>query len=363
MATLGKNYQAIVKDSSTVLVGVAQVRIGKPSIRTGIAAEVRPLAAVGKTDRVADVTDTGVMLVKPRTNYFGSTNKNTCTDTAAAAFTVTVATGYTGRFDGCFIIRGTAAGDTGLTGSDATPATSIEVYAPNGYKQTITLTNNKTFSITTLNMSSTPTTSGLQLTGTATASINCGDTWVIPVWCDTVGANAIDRNQTLICSPFSMFQAANESVGGLKDASFTPKIDSVKSLESGFPAEVVDKVIEKTSVDIKFSSLEYTNANLAYLKNVISNVINEAKMPGLPCEVVMRTRGNELVTFWCSNSTVNQFPSYAPTNDFSSVSWEMEAARMTEITQLPAGDTTTDLTTLNAWLRNSRIYQELTYVH
>jgi hypothetical protein len=165
----------------------------------------------------------------------------------------------------------------------------------------------------------------------------------------------MNKTQTGIITPYSMFKGSNESVGGLRSSSFTPKVDDIATLESGFPSEVVDKIITKTSVSVKFEALEYTNANIGYLKNLVSSIINEATSAAVACEVVMRTRGNKLISFWIPNTSIENAPDYAPTNDFSSLNWELAGSRMTEVDGASAA--------YNAWLRNCWLYREAEYVH
>lgn len=330
MATLGKEYQPQVKDASSVLVGVAQVRIGKPSVRDAGTAAIKSVQFVG-TSNISVDTSTGASIDVVQVGDMSTGGVKPAGCTLASAGT------YTGTYDGCFIIR-------------ATSATLVDIYGPNGYKDAgITITS---FSATPKDMKTgAAATSGATLQGVPATTITAGMTWIVPVWAGT----AQDKVQTGIVSPYSMFSGAAESVGGVKSASFTPKIDSIKTLEAGFPSETFDRIVEKTSVDLKFDALEYNNSNVAYLKNMVSQVINEAKLPSVPVEVVMRTRGNQLVTFWVPNAGITQFPSYSPQNDYSSLPWELGANKMTEIT----GETDT----YNVWLKSAPIFVELGYTH
>lgn len=330
MATLGKEFQPVVRDSSSVLVGVAQVRAGRPSIRPAGTAAIRSVQFVGTSTKLTD-TSTGASIdyIKPLSMATGGTLPAGCTLVAGGT--------YTGTYDGCFIIQ-------------ATSATLIDVYGPNGFKDA---------GVTVSSFASTPKdlklaasgTSGVTIQGVPATTLSAGMTFIIPVW----SGSAIDRVQTGIISPYSMFSGSAESVGGLRSASVTPKIESIKTLESGFPAEINDRLVERTSVDIKFEALEYNNANISYLKDIVSQVINDAVLPSIPVEVVMRTRGNSLISMWIPNAGITQFPSYAPTNEFSALSWELAAAKMTEISS--------ETDTYNTWAKHAPIMSELTYVH
>lgn len=328
MPTLGKDYQAMVKDANTVLVGVAQVRVGLPSIRSAGTAITKALQFVGTSTMIAD-TSTGATI-----NYLDPLDMSTG-GTLPTGCTATVTGTYTGAYDGCFILRYNG--------------TTWDIFSPAGYQDaavtTASITSGKAMNILSA------TASGLTITGVMATTPTSGQTWIIPVWSGT----AQNKNQTGIISPYSMFQGSNESVGGLKSATFTPKLESIKTLESGFPSLVADRVIEKISVECKFEALEYNNANIANLKNMVLQITQQFAIPALPVEVVMRTRGNNLVSFWIPNASLQSVPSYSPTNDYSSLSWELGATKSTEIT----GETAA----YNTWLRNANIYEELTYLH
>lgn len=322
MPTLGVAYQPKVKDASGVLVGIAQVRVGKPSVRAAGPAEIKAAQAVTQSDLLTDVSDGVSKYVKPLTTT------NTGTAVIGASGT------YTGAYDGCFIIR-------------CASATTVDIIAPNGYLDA-GVTN---ASLTTYNMKlASAVTSGVTVTVTFT-SPTVKDTYIVPVW----SGSAIDKVQTGIISPFSMFKGATESVGGLKAASFSPKIDDSKELSSGFPESTDDRMIVKTSVGVSFEAMEYTNANIAYLKSMISAAINDSTTSALPVEIVMRTRGNSLVTFWMPSCTLESIPEFAPQQDYSTFQWSLTASKMSEVT----GETAV----YNANLRNTPIYVEHGYLH
>jgi len=328
MATLGKEYQPRVKDAANVLVGVAQVRVGRPSVRAAGTAAVKAVQFVGTSAVTVDTsTGTSVDIVRPSDMSTGGTMPTG--GTLAASGT------YTGDYDGCFIIR-------------VKDATTVDIYGPNAYKDADVLIS----ALTNYNMKlAAATTSGALISGTPATSPTAGQTFVVPVWSGT----AQDKTQTGIVSPYSMFSGSTESVGGLKSASFSPKLDSVKTLEAGFPSEVYDRIVERTSVEITLEAMEYNNDNIQHLKNMVSQIINESKLPAVPVEVVLRTRGNSLISFFVPNASITQFPSYSPTNDFSSLNWSLGTSKLTEI----SGATTE----YNLWLSNAYTYVELTYTH
>ena len=319
---LGVAYQAKVKDSANVLVGIAQVRVGKPSVRAAGTAEIKAAQAVTQSDLLVDASDGVSKYVKP----LSTANTGTAVITASGT--------YTGDYDGCFIIR-------------VADATTVDIIAPNGYIDEGVLNS----ALTSYDMKlAAAVTSGVEVTATITTP-TVKDTYIIPVW----SGSAQSKVQTGITSPYSMFRGAAESVGGLKSASFAPKIDDKKELASGFPETVDDTMITKTSVGISFEAQEYTNANMAHLKNLISAAINDSSTSALPVEVVMRTRGNSLVTFWCPSCTIDSFPEFAPQQDYSSFNWSLVAGKMTEVT----GETDA----YNAVLRNTQVYYEHGYLH
>lgn len=313
-------YQPKVKSAQDVLMGIAQVRIGLPSVRSSnlstsasTAALTKPVRAVGKSDVFTDPTDGTTECVRP-----------SAIAQANAASTAPTASGtYTGTMDGCFIIR-------------LTSASAGTLYAPDGTKTAIA-------AVSPIAVTS----QGLTFAGTITGGAS-GDTWVIPVWAAV--ATPMSKVQTGICSPYSMFLGSNESIGGLKSASFNPKIEDQKVLSSGWPETEDDRVIVKTSVEIQFEALEYKNSTMTWLKNLVNEAINNASTASVPVELVARTRGNSIISFWCPSCTVSSFPTIDPRNDYSSFTWSLTANKMTEATGESA--------TYNAWLRNTNVFYE-----
>lgn len=322
---IDRSSQPLISNKNSVLVGVAQVRIGKSSIRDAGTASVGTVTAVGQSDKILSTVDNTTYVVRPKVVYAANTG------TAS----ITISGTYTGKWDGCIIVR-------------AVDATSVNVFSPNNYMKTTSLTGGAitSYSVETANGVA----SGLTIDATFT-NIQAGDTWVIPVW----SGSAQSQAQTGIVSPYSMFNGSTYSVGGLRAATFAPKVNSTKQLAVGFPEVVVDKIIDSTSVTISFESLEYTNSNLNTLKTIMRNIINEGNIAATSAEVVMRTRGGSLVTFWVPSASIVNFPEYAPTSDFSSVTWELEALKQTQIQGESAY--------YNAALEESYIYSELLYTH
>lgn len=320
MAMLGAEYQAKTKAVDGILVGVAQVRLGKPSVRAAGTAAVKAAQAVTQsTLKAVEASDgTTVQVIRP-------------TDTANTGTATLTASGtYSGTYDGAYIVR--------IEGTGATGA--YRILGPDG----VTTTGNLSGSALT------HTNSGITITGTFTNHA-IGDTWIVPVWAGT----ATDKVQTGIICPYSLFSKSNESVGNVSDASFTPKLDSVKTLESGFPASTDDRIVEKTSVDIQFTAKEFTNATIAQLTDMISSTINESGLPSISCEVVCRTKGGAQESFWVPNASITNFPAISPKNDYSDLQWSLGASKMTEIT----GETAA----YNAHLSNTWIYYRLRYIH
>lgn len=363
MSVLGKEYQPLVKDAQNVLVGVAQIRVGKMSERDAGTAVVGVPTSASKSKVIIDATDGVTKVVVPL--------KGLPSDTANtwAGNPVAVTGTYTGRYDGCFIVRAGAYNDT--LGDVLAATGKVEVFAPNGFRTQLTLVAGAVAATAiNLNNEASPTASGLSiaLDFGATPTAQVGDTWVVPVWAGT----AQNKVQTCIISPYSMFKGAGESVGGIKSASFQAKLDTVKTLESGFPEVVMDRIVTKTSAQLKFEALEYTNSNMQIIRDLLSAVVNESKMPAVPMEIVMRTRGNTLVTFWLPNCGITSGPTYAPTNDYSALSWETEVVHQTEVTKtgdfadVPSSgvlNSPKEFEIMNSWLRNAPLFQELNYIH
>lgn len=322
---LDRSTQPIVKDASGVLVGVAQIRVGKPSIRSAGTASVGTATAVGQSDKLLSTVDNTTYIVRPKTVYTVN----------SGSATITVSGTYTGSYDGTIIIR-------------AIDASNVEVFAPNNYYKTQALVGGALSSYSV--MLTSVLASGLTIDATFTG-LAAGDTWAIPVW----SGAAQSKNQTGIVSPYSMFSGSTYSIGGLKAASFSAKINGVKKLETGFPAITADQIIDSTSVSVSFEALEYTNTNMNTLKTMMNEIINKGNIAAVPIEAVMRTRGGTLVTFWVPTTTFTSLPEIAPQNDYSSIKYELEALKQTEIT----GETTY----YNAALAESYLYSELYYTH
>lgn len=322
---LDRSNQPIVKDASGVLVGVAQIRVGKPSIRSAGTASVGTAVAVGQSDKLLSTMDNTTYFVRPKTVY--AANSGTAT--------ITVGGTYTAAYDGCIIIR-------------AIDATTVNVFAPNNYMKSATLVGGalSTYSVEV----SSGVASGLTIDASFTG-IAAGDTWVVPVW----SGSAQSKNQTGIVSPYSMFSGATNSVGGLKAASFSAKINGVKKLETGFPSIVADQIIDSTSCSVSFEALEYTNSNMNTLKQMMNEIINKGNIASVSLEAVMRTRGGSLVSFWIPTATFTSLPEIAPGNDYSSIKFELEALKQTEVTG--------ESLYYNTALAESYLYSELLYVH
>lgn len=319
---LGKEFQPRVKSAADVLVGVAQVRIGLPSIRGAVSKTGILQRVTRSTLKTVDKTDgTTCQVVVPTDVAYsaGATGMPTVTGT------------YNGNIDGAFIIRKSATG--------------YDVFGPDGAKDAAV-----NFA-TAYQLKVGGASSGLSIAGSITGDAE-GDTLILPVW--AAAARSADHIQTGIVSPYSLFKGSNESVGGLTSASFDPSIDDIKELTSGFPESVDDSIVAKTSVTVKFESQEFDNANIKYLREMMNRIMNEAETPAIPVEVVMRTRGNKLVTYWIPNASLKNLPSFAPQNDYSTLAWELVGS-----TQSEEGDNQV----YNAWLANTKLYYELKYTH
>lgn len=325
---LDRSTQPIVRDASSTLVGVAQIRVGQPSIRAAVASATigTTLTPVGKSDMPASTAYPGEYVVRPATIY--APNAGT-----ASAITVALdpTDGYVGNYDGCVIIRSNGA--------------TFEVFAPNNYR----VTGVSSFSAYNVKLSSTVY-SGILITATFNSAV-AGDTWVLPVWSKL----AQDKPQTGIITPYSMFVGSTYSVGGLKSAEVGMKINGVKRLETGFPTVIADQIIDSTSVSVSFEAYEYANSNMNVLKQMMNEIINKGNIAAISVEAVMRTRGGSLVTYWVPTATFTALPTLAPGNDYNTVKFELEALKQTEVTS--------ETSHYNAALAESYIFSELQYLH
>jgi hypothetical protein len=318
---LGKEYQAKVKSASNVLVGIAQVRAGLPSYRAAVAAPPAPRV---QTVPRSLVNADGVVYIDP-----------TNTMSTAPSVAITATDTYSGTQDGCFILRKEAS------------ATALAIYNPEGKKTSVTLSTNAIPGATTID--------GVTFAGTFASAVE-GDTWIVAVW----SKSAQTKTETGIVSPYSMFAGSQHSVGGLRAASFTPTIDNIATLESGFPSTVDDRIVTSTSVKLSFEALEYSNDVVTHLRNMMNQVMNEHIYCAIPLEVVLRTRGGSLYSFWVPNATITALPSLSPGNDFSTFTWEFGSSDTNELLN-PANNA--DITTFNKWRAAQKQYHELAYTH
>ena len=266
------------------------------------------------------------------------------TMTAPTSSTLVSSGTYSGSYDGAFIVRYNGTG--------------YDIFGPDGCQDTATVA--AVSAGYTMKLGGTGGTAcGATITGTVTG-VTSGMTFVVPVW----SSAAVERAQTGIICPYPLFQKDYNSVGGLKNAKFTPKVDETKTLSSGFPETEDDKIITKTSVGIGFEALEYQNTNLKALKDMISSAINDATTSAVPIEMVCRTRGNTLVTFFMPTCTIDSFPEIAPQNDFSGFNWSLTANKPAEMSSfLVGGASFTPTIQFNTWLSNAYVYREFNFIH
>lgn len=316
MPIFDPSFAPQARDSQSVLVGIAQVRIaGQTSIRSTMTAASGAWIAAGKSTVITDSTDGTTELVRPQVPYAAN----------AGTGLPTVSGTYTGNYDGCFILR-------------LTSGTAGKLYAPDGSATTVA-------AVAPIAQTS----MGLTFAGTITGGA-AGDTFVIPV----ISGVAQNTPQTGIISPYSMFKGAANSVGALSDSSFDPKIDGISTLESGFPTQVNDQIITKVSSTIKFGAFEFTSTLASVLRDMMDSAMNGGDIKAVAAEVVFRDRGGRLLTYWCPSCTLASVPSIGPKNDFSSVTWELKVNDQVEGTATG---------TYAAWLRNSQMYYTLQYTH
>ena len=324
MAVFDPAFAANVKDSSTSLVGIAQVRIASvtSSRAAGTAtpiAAATPLVAVGKSTTITDATDEITKIVRPVSPY--------AVNAASAAPVAVAAAGYTGSVDGCFILV-------------IDSPTVCSLYAPDGTKTAGTVV---TGAITV------GPSQGVTVSGTATGTA-AGDTWVLPVIAATAQASA----QTGIVSPYSMFKGSLNSVGGLTDSAWMPKIENIAKLESGFPSTVNDQIVTKTSAGIKFTAQEFSGGVVGVLSNLVDAAML-GDLQAIAAEIVFRDKGNRLTTYWCPSCTIVNAPEISAKNDWSVVPWELTVNDQVETGAVNS--------THAAWLRNSNLYTRLFYTH
>lgn len=318
-------FAANVKDSSTSLVGIAQVRIAgvtssRASGTAAVIAAATPLVAVGKSTTITDATDGVTKIVRPATS-------RTDVNTSALLPVAVAAAGYTGSVDGTFIL---------VTES----VTVCAVYAPDGSRTAGTLSTG------VITMAAVQ---GVTISGTITGTA-AGDTWVLPV----TAATAQSASQTGIVSPYSMFKGSANSVGGLTDSGWVPKIDGISKLESGFPSVVNDQIVTKVSAGVKFTAQEFSGGVVGVLSNLVDAAMT-GDLQAIAAEIVFRDKGNRLTTYWCPSCTIVNAPEISAKNDWSTTPWELAVNDQVETGAVNS--------THAAWLRNSNLYTRLFYTH
>lgn len=338
--SLDKRYQPFVRSSDGIPIGVMQIRAS--------AASVRPAGTISGTATVKAIQQVPNSTISTVVGNDGATNvdiivPSTTLPTADVKVSTLVASGtYLSKFDGAFIVRYNG--------------TTYDIFSPTGFKEAGIAVASVTsgYQMKTLSGVS----SGVTITGTVTTPVS-GTTFIVPVY----SSSAMSQVQTGIVCPYSIFASDANSIGGLKSSSFNAKIDDTKVLSTGFPSVEIDRMITKTSVQIQFESQEYTNSVLGYLKSMISSAINDSASSSVALEVVMRTRGSELITFWCPTCSLESMPNINPGDDYSSFQWSFTANKMTEISS-NADLSAAQLVVYNTWLdKAAKVFFESSYIH
>ena len=338
MSVFDPAFSASVKDSTTALVGIAQVRIATSmSIRpvgTGTLPTAALTQAVGSSFVIADASDPTQFIVKPVAAYVPNTY---ATNPATPSGT------YVGVVDGCFIIRPGDVATSNVDGATLTAAGKVNVWAPDGTMSSVTLTGGAGTTGVVQGV-----TIALAFGVTPTAKV--GDTWVIPV----ISGSAQSGSQTGIVSPYSLFKGSTNSCGGLTSSSFDPVLDTVAKLESGFPSSINDQIIAKVSAGLKFNCQEFGNPVVSTLRYIANAAIATGDIVAVAAEIVFRQRSGNLITYWCPSCTMPKVPTIAAKNDFSDVAWELSVNKQVQNSATGA---------YAAWLRNTPLYFELQYTH
>ena len=99
------------------------------------------------------------------------------------------------------------------------------------------------------------------------------------------------------------------------------------------------------------------------LRNMMNEVINNGNIAAISMEIVARTRGGSLYTYFTPSVTFSKFPDIAPQDSFSTATYEFEASKQTEITPADPLNPTAAENTYNAWLVEAPLFQENRHVH
>jgi len=273
--------QPLTNDVANLGIGMFQVRVGKPSRRNAVAAEVKP----------------GRMVMK-----------------AGATENVMTGTGpYTGALDGAYIFEVTDNTTDTVTVSWWGPGDDPTVAAPN---TGLDITGGSLVE------------EGLTVTMTSDLTVDntVGDKYVVGVY----HANASDLITTGVVSPYS-FLSKDDNVGAIQSASLETN-PTYKDHYSGYPKVKDLQMLESSTVTIK-SALEEISAdtaafNTGYAVN-LWDILFDASVTGslynVPVEIVAELVTGGTLSFWFPNCQVTPEGDFAPGDEWASMPFALES--------------------------------------
>lgn len=268
-----RDYMPVTKDSTKLLIGLMQVRIGYLCPRTTLTAY--------RTSAIAQQATSAV----------------TCTATGT----------FTGTSAGCFVVQIETGGSTfKWTDLGGTVTTGVS-----------------------LSTSPVLLEEGISVTFSAASGATVGDKWTIG--CQPTGA--VTAIQTGIISGYSCLDKTF-SVGSLQSAQITGDI-TVKDHTSGYPALKDLTIVESSNITLECTFEEFGNTVTAPLITAMMDAINTGQVYALPVEGVAQFADGTLKSFYMPNANLVPNMNFSPGNDWAGLPVKFEAVTQTGLTTTP----------------------------
>lgn len=268
-----RDYMPVTKDSSKLLIGLMQVRIGLACPRASATAIM-----------TAAIPQQATMVVS-------------CTASGT----------YSGTKAGAYIVEIESGGGT------------FKWTDPEG-------------NVTTgVSLSATPIVleDGVSVAFSAATGATPGDKWVIGVQ----PTGIISTIQTGIISPYSILDK-NRSLGALQAAQITGDI-TVKDHTSGYPAQKDLVIVEASNITVEVTMEEFGNTINQPLIDAMLDAINTGQVYAFPVEGVAQYADGSLKSFWIPNTNLVPNLQVNPGNDWAGIPFKFEAVAQTGLSTTP----------------------------
>jgi len=268
-----REFMPITKDSTKLLIGLMQVRIGLACPRASVEAYRSAAIAQQKVNPVSCVAS-------------GT---------------------YTGTKAGSYIVEIEAGGSTfKWTDPEGNATTGVSLSA------TAVLLED-----------------GISVTFSAATGATAGNKWVIGVQ----PTGIVTAIQTGIISPYSILDKTR-SVGAVQSAQITGDI-TVKEHSSGYPAQKDLVIVEASNITVEVTMEEFGNDVNAPLIEAMLDAINTGQVYAFAVEGVAQFANGDVKSFWIPNT--NLVPNFQvnPGNDWAGIPFKFDAVAQTGITPVP----------------------------